>query len=403
MEVMNENTGDEKTTDFFNDLLDDLMATSDEDLRAEAIEDHSSIAAAVRGIRDEIDGAINSLAKDRLVAARDGLAQAKKAAPGNRVSPETRRRIAEFLSSDSMKIGMTLAARKDQGASERDILSAFADLCELHESTHRVPRPNFGSLPKAEYILRDLGVTSPEEIDVEAIAWRLGAQVKYERLDHCEARIVGADDAAIITVNKKASAERQRFSICHEIGHWIYHRRQILLCQADEIERPSAETNNFERVADRFASELLMPAYLFKPIAESLGRPSMQIVRRLSAIFNTSQTATAIRLVEMSQEPMILTCYGNGGRRWFTRSQAVKKSWFPNAALGVETSAFNMLYRNTPQTMPPRSANAATWFGRSDASRFELAEESVRVAPSEVLTLLRFKDASAFLHYSEQT
>ena len=355
---------------FLSELLDDLLTTPDQDLRAEAIENYGSVGAALGGIGDEIDIAINSLAKDRLAEARAAVAKAKDEAVRNRVTPATRKQIVEFLSSNSSKSRMTFAARKDQGASEKDILSACADLCELHGCTHRVPRPNFGNLPKAEHLLKDLGVTNPDEIDVEAIAWRLGARVKYERLDHCEARIVGADDAAIITVNQKASPERQRFSICHEIGHWIYHRRQILLCRADEIERPSAESNNLERVADRFASELLMPTYLFAPIAESLGRPSMHIVRKLSEIFNTSQTAAAIRLVEMSQEPMLLTCYERGGRRWFARSQTIKKSWFPNDDLNAGTSTFNMLHRNTPQAMPPKTTSATTWFGRWDASRF---------------------------------
>ena len=297
---------------------------------------------------------------------------------------------------------MTLAARKDQGASERDILSAFTDLCELHDCRHRVPVPRFGNLPKADFILRELGITKPDEIDVEAIAWRLGARVKDERLDHCEARVVGANDAAVITVNQKASVERQRFSICHELGHWIYHRRQMLLCSGDEIERPSAESNSLERVADRFASELLMPAYSSAPIAESLGRPSMQVVRRLSEVFKTSQTAAAIRLVEMSEEPMILACYGRTGRRWFARSRTIKRDWFPTDDPSHDTSTFNMLHRSTPQAMPPRSTTASTWFGRWDASRYELVEESLKVGVADVLTLLRFKDVSFFFRHSSQ-
>lgn len=398
---MTERTNGDEIEELLDELLNNLLATPDKELVAEAIEDHGSIAAAVAGISDEIDVAINSLAKDRLTEARAGLAQAKLGALNKQVSPEARKQIAELLSSNTKRIRMTLAARKDQGTSERDILGVCADLCELHGCTHTVPRPHFGNAPKAEYVLRELGITTPEEIDVEAIAWMLGARVKYERLDHCEARIVGQDDAAIITVNRKASVERQRFSICHEIGHWILHRRQLLLCQADDIERPSAEGNNLERVADRFAAELLMPAYLFFPIAESLGRPSMHVVRKLAEIFNTSLTAAAIRLVEINQEPMILTCHGRAGRRWYTRSRTVKTNWFPSDDLRPETAAFNMLHRHTPQSMPPRSTSAATWFGRWDASRFELVEESLRVAASDVLTLLRFKDASAFLRYSE--
>jgi Zn-dependent peptidase ImmA (M78 family) len=399
---MSQSNSDDAIAVLVDELLDDLIKTPADELRAEMIENYGSIANALGDISSEINAAINSIAKDRLAEARAGAANAKRESAGNTVSAATRKQIAQLLASNSSKMRMTLAARKDRGASESDILSACTDLCELYGCGHRVPIPNFGSSPKAEYILRDLGVTHPDEIDVEAIAWRLGARIKCERLDHCEARIVGSDDAAIITVNQKASPERQRFSICHEIGHWIYHRRQILLCSADEIERPSGEGNNLERVADRFASELLMPKYLFASIADSFGRPSMHVVRKLAQIFNTSQTAAAIRLVEMSQEPLVLICYARSGRLWFTRSQTVKKSWFPNDDLSADASAFNMLHRNTPQMMPSRSTNAATWFRRWDASRFEVVEESIRVTTTDILTLLRFKDAVSFTRYSEQ-
>ena len=36
-------------------------------------------------------------------------------------------------------------------------------------------------LTAAELVLRDLGVTDPKQIDLEAIAWTLGAQVKFDR------------------------------------------------------------------------------------------------------------------------------------------------------------------------------------------------------------------------------
>ncbi len=48
-----------------------------------------------------------------------------------------------------------------------------------------------GGLRHAERVLASLGITEPREIDVEAIAWHLGAKVKYRELDTCEARIWG--------------------------------------------------------------------------------------------------------------------------------------------------------------------------------------------------------------------
>jgi hypothetical protein len=59
----------------------------------------------------------------------------------------------------------------------------------------------------AELVLLDLGIDSPADIDLEAIAWTLGARVRYRPLDSC---CVGKDDQAIITINCRSSSRRQR-------------------------------------------------------------------------------------------------------------------------------------------------------------------------------------------------
>ena len=71
-------------------------------------------------------------------------------------------------------------------------------------------------LSPPERVLQQLGVTEPDDIDLEAIAWTLGAEVRYRQLDGCEARIIGCGDRAIITVNERSSPRRRRFSVGHE-------------------------------------------------------------------------------------------------------------------------------------------------------------------------------------------
>lgn len=56
-------------------------------------------------------------------------------------------------------------------------------------------------LSPAERVLQELGITDPGEIDLEAIAWHLGARIKLAELDGCEARIIGYRDRAIIRVD----------------------------------------------------------------------------------------------------------------------------------------------------------------------------------------------------------
>ena len=75
-------------------------------------------------------------------------------------------------------------------------------------------------LSPAERLLQDLGVTDPQDIDLEVIAWQLGVRIKYRHLDGCEARIAGDDKKAIISVRDDVSPGRKRFSIGHELGHW---------------------------------------------------------------------------------------------------------------------------------------------------------------------------------------
>src|SRR4051812_25410028 len=91
---------------------------------------------------------------------------------------------------------------------------------------------------KAKDLLDELGITEPGEIDLDAIAQYVGATVTRERLVGAEARIVGLDDQAVITVNKDSLPTRQRFSIGHELGHWMNDRGRIdMSCGADNQER----------------------------------------------------------------------------------------------------------------------------------------------------------------------
>ena len=63
-------------------------------------------------------------------------------------------------------------------------------------------------LTPAERVLQELGISEPTEIDLEAIAFHLGACVRFRRLEGCEARIIGCNDTAIITGATACATER---------------------------------------------------------------------------------------------------------------------------------------------------------------------------------------------------
>ena len=213
------------------------------------------------------------------------------------------------------------------------------------------------SYTPAEAILSRLGITEPDEIDLEAIASTQAVRVRYRPLQTCEARIVGTRDQAIVTVNSASNRRRQRFSIAHELGHWHHHRGRLLFCQAGDIGSGEAGPLNPERVADRFASQLLLPNYLFGPIARSYPKADFQTVQTIADLFDVSRTTTAIRLVEDDYFSAALVCHGAGGRKWFTRSPGIPARWFPCNDLAADGFAMNVLFGGAPNDrFPGRSA-----------------------------------------------
>jgi Zn-dependent peptidase ImmA (M78 family) len=244
------------------------------------------------------------------------------------------------------------------------------------------------ALTPAERILLGLGITSPKEIDLEAIAWSRGAIVNYRPLDKCEATIIGSQTRAVITVSNRSIPERQRFSLAHELGHWHHHRDRMLFCGQKEVGRFGNDANNPEQQADRFASDLILPNYLLAPRLTKVKRMTLALVRELREEFQASLTATLLKLVKSNRFPIIVVCHGRQGRRWFQRADMVPGWWFPSDDLDAESFAFELLFRGIDDNSFPRKIGAGAWFTFRNADRYEVQEQSFRLPNEEVLTLL---------------
>lgn len=247
-------------------------------------------------------------------------------------------------------------------------------------------------LTHAERVLQDFGIEQPDEIDLEAIAWRLGALVKYKPLHSCEARIVGRDDRAIITVDTGAIPRRRRFSIAHELGHWHHHRGRCLICRSDEIGNARRGPTDPERVADDYASDLLLPRYILDPMLKNVPRINVAAARKVADAFDASITATLIKILESDHFPMLLICHSREGRRWFRSSPSVPSRWFPQAELDHESFAFPLLFGSAPEETMPRRIGADAWFDRREAADFDLLEQSYSLPGNQICTILTITD-----------
>ncbi|HVY19354.1 MAG TPA: ImmA/IrrE family metallo-endopeptidase [Bauldia sp.] len=372
-------------------LVEDLLAQSDMEILAEFEAVEGDANAHAQTMRELFERVVVASNKSRLVAARAGAAaigRTEIATAETRITDiaMARKRLAEAAADSSRKV--SLAARNETLLSDSDVLGLVEDLdiLEARASRENGEEKNRRKV-RPDSLLKGLGITEPEEIDLEAIGFCVHAVIKYRALQGCDAQIVGYGNDAIITVNCDSSDERRRFSAAHEIGHWMLHRGKQLACRVDEASNDGSPS---EREADRFAADLLMPIYIFERFAREFERLNFDVVKELASRFATSITSTAIRLIEIDHSPALLVCHGPEGRRWFRRAPSVPAKWFPMLELGSESSAFSVLFGRQTDDLRPRKIQASLWFDTASAGYHSVHEQTTRIGKDEVLTLLIF-------------
>jgi hypothetical protein len=249
---------------------------------------------------------------------------------------------------------------------------------------------DLSALSPAERILWGLGITDPNDIDLDAIAFSLGASIKRRRLDGCEARLVASGDKAIITVDSQSIPTRQRFSIAHEIGHWRLDRgRGGFLCTKDDLSPRDGAARDGETLANNFASQLILPDYLFNPYA--IGKLiSWDSAEKIATNFNASLTATAIKLVRNASIPAWLVCHRQRGTAWFFKSAAVPDDLYLRKDLHEDTDGFELLFGEVNARTRVKLESGSLWFSNRDASRYQVRTQSTKAQDGTVMSIVGF-------------
>lgn len=249
-------------------------------------------------------------------------------------------------------------------------------------------------------LLDELGITEPSEIIIEAIAEYCGATIVYEPLGGAEARILGAGDRAIITVDVNSPRPRQRFSAGHELGHWMRDRGKVAFsCTARNLAR-DWDDDNPERRANRYAANLLLPRRFVERTARGMP-PTLASSRAIADAFTMSLLASAIRLVELGSHPAMAVGTSVAGRDWFVRSPLVPGELWPLRKPGESTLATRLL-AGSPTVQGPVEVDADEWIDHPDASRYVVVEDSCRMREDFILTLLWWKDETQILAFRDQ-
>jgi hypothetical protein len=257
-------------------------------------------------------------------------------------------------------------------------------------------------LSEAEILLQSLGVEAAEDIDLNAIACHLGViAIRERRLDGCEARVIGRGRNAIISVSASSIPQRQRFSICHELGHWRLHRGEILYCKSADIgDRDVAQVK--EKEANRFAADLMLPPYLVEHMAAGYRDATIKAVDEIRARFKASRSATAIQLIKLHPKPTLISFQTRAGRRWQIPGPGVPRSLAVRPDIGHESWAFGMLHGTALDQPQPRQIRADVWFDRRGIERFRVTEQSFVAGDGIVATLIGFPDLKILESYADK-
>lgn len=240
----------------------------------------------------------------------------------------------------------------------------------------------------AEKLIAEFGISDPREIDVDAIAYDCGVEVRYDALNGCDATLVGVHDRAIATIQKHTKRPRQRFSVGHELGHWHHHRGEAFRCRVDDVSMNLAGPDRSkEREADQYAAHLLLPGQLFKPLVKQIKTPSLNDLDGLAVNFACSLLCTALRLIDVDTVPAILTCYDRNGFRWSRFTKDVPRRWYLKDQLDEDSFAYELLASGKTQA-GLRMSGADTWFTNADGGDYELREHSVQGYGDEIITLI---------------
>jgi Zn-dependent peptidase ImmA (M78 family) len=117
---------------------------------------------------------------------------------------------------------------------------------------------------RAEYLATFGGDEIPVPVESIAEDW-LGLRIEEDDLGDCSGMLIPRERLIVVNAAEAKSGEtptrRIRFTIAHEVGHWVCHARGMddapTYCRSQDLAQDADRA--LEREANVFGAELLMP------------------------------------------------------------------------------------------------------------------------------------------------
>jgi Zn-dependent peptidase ImmA (M78 family) len=154
-------------------------------------------------------------------------------------------------------------------------------------------------------ILRDNKIQRPP-VPVEQIAENYGIEIRYEPAEEelSGALIRKGRNKVVIGVNSFHHPNRQRFTIAHEIAHFLLHEGiKVHVDQDFRVnlrDEQSSKAVSWEEIeANGFAAELLMPTAFITRDTQRFQTFDEQTKQRLANRYRVSKHAMGLRLANL--------------------------------------------------------------------------------------------------------
>lgn len=145
-------------------------------------------------------------------------------------------------------------------------------------------------------------------VNLPALAKKLGIQIEKKELTQYDGSLSWDDNGrATIAVSTIGGIRRQRFTIAHELGHWLL-QKELLGRKTHPLFRGLSSTKETltqeERIVNRIAAEILVP---HRPLTEWLAQDglSLKVLTGISRTYQVSRQMAIRRLAEVSEMPIV--------------------------------------------------------------------------------------------------
>ena len=244
---------------------------------------------------------------------------------------------------------------------------------------------------KARQLLDYYCITSPDNLDLTAIAGYQNVMIEEGELKNHVGRIHHTEDYGLIKISNKIPDEGQkRFVIAHELGHFINERnKDIRGCSASDLLSYKSK-KELEREANIFAAELLMREEWVREFTK--GRiPDAQLIKDCAAHFRTSLTSAAIRYAEAGRHPTAIILSKDKKVVWSAINKDFRFHWVPAGYPVNGNSYVSEYFKDGTMDTDVNEVLADSWFLEDKFYRrnFKLFEQNIYLTNyNSVLTVL---------------